>query len=298
MDSKDFWNEMPRSELKKRDQKYRYTCVHCVSASCPSPRVMSSLLSVMLKHGLISLLTAKDKDGDIPLQSAVRSNVRPVIVKLLLDGEGTELKCNMLKAANKKGHVPLKTAFDMQRWPIVEVLLEECIKNDILAQLTGVGEPTVTKASSTLLHKAMKRGYVEYLRIFIKICRKCGVRCLPALLIRDKANCTPWFYLLQQKREIVEEVFKVLKEFNIDINKLYCDKGGKQYIPHVMCRSRNDLLDLWENFDGRMDLKDGYKQKPAERIRMVLLESRPPSPSDMREDLEQRNDNKEDNQLV
>ena len=275
---KNSFHTLCHSQLKQRDQKYRYTSAHGILASCPCDEVLVKVLSVLKNKSLISLLMAKDKDGDIPLQSAVKSNVDAKIIKLVLM-EVPRLKRAMLLAANKKGDVPLKTAFDMRRWPIVEILLEQSIKCGVVPHLTGIGDPNVTKGSSTLLHQAMKRGDIEYLRILLNVCKKCDMPLLPALLVPNKKRCTPWYYLLNQNIQAVEEALQVLSEFRIDINKLYCDENGKQYIPHVAYRSHNEeLKDLWKSFGGRIDLQDSSNQTPPERTRKISFDSLPPSP--------------------
>lgn len=239
-------------------------------------------LNVLRKESLISLITAKDKEGDTPLHSAARSGAKPQLIKLLLNAvSGTKTKHRLLQERNKHSEVPLVSAFNLQRWSIVELLLEESIKQQVLLHLTGHGEQNCYSESKTLLHKAMQRGLIPYLKIYLRVCRRC-TNSIPvkAMNMCDKRRYTPWYYFLSLNDSLIEEGLKCLKEYGVDINKLVCDLTGRATLLHeAYRRERHRVCKLLVKFGAKRDRKDANRLVPHQRRRVVSCDSKPSTPT-------------------
>lgn len=227
--------------------------------------------NVLRKQSLISLITAKDKEGDTPMHSAIITGTKPELIKLLMNAvSGMKTKRRLLLERNKHGDDPISSAFNLQRWPIVEVLLEECIKCRVLSNLTGISDDVDCSKSKTLLHKAMQRGYIAYLEIYLKVCRKCtNSISLRALLVRDKRGYTPWYYFLNLDEEKIEAGLKLLKEHGVDVNKLHCNPTGHTSLLHEAYRmEKHRVCDLLVEYGAKLDREDAHHLLPQQRRRV------------------------------
>ena len=240
--------------------------------------VVKQCFNVLRKNSLISLITAKDKEGDTPLHSAIRSGAKPELIKLLMNIiSKPNTKRRLLEVVNKKGELPIVNAFNMKEWPVVEVLLEECIKCKALPKLTGM-DPNVSE-SNTLLFKAMKRGYIDYLEIFLRVCKKC-TNSIPirAMLVPNKGY-TPWYHFLSLDMEQIELGLKHLEEYGVDINKLLCDPAGRTSLLHEAYRRNNTAVcELLISHGARLNQLDANKLSPRQRRRTLSISSRPSTP--------------------
>lgn len=242
--------------------------------------VVKLCFSVLRKNSLISLITAKDKEGDTPLHSAIRSGAKPELIKLLMNTiTKLSTKRRLLLEPNKKGELPIINAFNLKEWPIVEVLLEECIKCKLQPELTGM-DPNISE-SSTLLFKAMKRGFIRYLEIFLRVCQKC-TNYIPvrAMLVPNKrGGYTPWYHFLSLDVEQITLGLELLKEFGVDINKLLCDPAGRTSLLHEAYRRNNTAVcKLLIEYGAGLNQLDANKLSPQQRRRTISINSRPPTP--------------------
>lgn len=242
--------------------------------------VVKQCFSVLRKNSLISLITAKDKEGDTPLHSAIRSGAKPELIKLLMNTiSKPSTKRRLLLELNKKGELPIINAFNLKEWPVVEVLLEECIKCKLLPELTGM-DPNVSE-SKTLLFKAMKRGFIRYLEIFLRVCQKC-TNSIPvrAMLVPNKrGGYTPWYHFLCLDVEQIKLGLEHLKEYGVDINKLLCDPAGRTSLLHEAYRRNNTAVcELLINHGARLNQLDANKLSPQQRRRTLSISSRPSTP--------------------
>ena len=267
--------------LKMRDSRFRYTIVHALMAGDIDEEIVRQIFNILRKMCLISLITAKDKEGDTPLHSAIRSGTKPELIQLLMNTvPGVKTKHRLLLEPNKRGELPIVNAFSLQRWSIVEVLLEECIKCQVLPELTSIDFNSSSKTTNTLLVKAMKRGFTDYLDIFLKVCRKC-MNTIPmkALLVPDKKGHTAWFYFLSLKVQNIKEGLAQLKKYEVDINKLLCDPARRVGLLHEAFRRNNrDVIDALIDYGARRDQLDADNLSPPQRRRVIILESTPTSP--------------------
>lgn len=265
-----------------RDSRFRYSLVHALMAGDIEESVVIQCFNVLRKNSLISLITAKDKEGDTPLHSAIRSGTKPELIKLLMNAiSGMKTKRRLLIEPNKRGELPIVNAFNLRRWPIVEVLLEECIKCRLLPELTGVGGDVASSKRKTLLLKAMKRGFIRYLKIYLEVCRKC-INAVPvkAMLVPDKTGHTPWYYFLSLDEDLIKEGLGYLKEYEVDINKLLCDHTGRTSLLHeAFRRDTNEVCKLLLEYGANEDQLDAHNLSPPQRKRVLSFQySSPTSP--------------------
>ena len=212
-------------------------------------------------------LCTKDNDGDIPLQSAINSGAGADVIRLILT-VAPDLTKRMLCSSNKKGETPLQAAFEQREWCAVEVILEFCIKNNVLSHLTGV-QPQA-EYNNTLLHRAFKRGYVEYLEILLKVCCACNVEILPVLLILNKESRkeTAWYHLANRSAVEQKKALSLVKCYDIDVNQLYLDPDTGSTLLHKAYRRNNkETVVLLKQYNANENQKDHRGLLPRERTR-------------------------------
>lgn len=234
--------------------------------------IWKNIFAVLKQKCLISQIGAKDSDGDTPLSSMIRTgDVDGDRIALLLQQVPSYTK-HMLQNRNKKGETPIERAFDMQEWEAVGILLKECIQNRILPELTGIGKQATN--SKTLLHKAFERKELEYLRIYLRVCRECNVK--PGLLVPTRKGRTPWWFFLMNHKDLtlMRKALDILVEFEVDINELYIDAASHAYLLHEAYRRNNtELVDCLRSAGANEEAKDARGLKPADRKRAVDLEN-------------------------
>ncbi len=227
-----------------RDVHYRWTIAHGIAASSESLGlgIVQSLFQTLRHVNKTDILLKKDKDGDIAMQSAIRSKVSKNIIELFFTMENPE---RMLCSRNYKNKVPLQTAYYFCCWDTVKFLLGMCIRYDLLSKLTGINLPT-TRKCNILLHSAFKEGKIEYFEILLQVCNEnntTGEQLFAMLSIPNKDNKTPWYYAVNCL-EIgeLERVLRCIQNTNIDVNSLYTDSGTKSTILHKPSREHYQLL--------------------------------------------------------
>ena len=257
-----------QDNLDKRDQQADWTILHGFAASM-DPKIMKSLLRNLPN---IELLLEKDKDGDIPLQSAIRTKDSKRNTQLFLEKQNAH---KMLCSRNKKKQTPLCTAFYLRRRYTEEILLDRYIKNRLLPKRTGVypNDYTGTRISNTYLHKAFKRGDVAYLDIFLRVCKNNQIEddeLMKALLIPNKKNETPWYHAIHYLTvQELKKVLESLKRENIDISSLYTDPDMESTMLHEAYRHQyKEYCELLE--DGKVIQKqDKEGRLPSDRNRHI-----------------------------
>ena len=192
---------------------------------------------------------------------------------------GKITKCRLLLEPNRRGELPIVVAFNLQRWEIVEVLLEACIECKVLPELTGVNAGS-SELGKSLLFKAMKRGHIPYLEIFLRVYQKC-TNSIPmrAMQLSDKKKHTPWYYFLSLDVEKIEMGLGHLNKHGVDINELLCDKAGRTCLLHEAFRRDNHTVcDLLVKYGAKQDQLDAKNRFPQQRRRILSIDSRPPTP--------------------
>ncbi len=213
------------------------------------------------------MLLAEDKDGDIPLQSAIRSMAPKDIIEHILKQKAAK---DMLCSCNKKGQVPLNTAFYFRCWDIVEVILDKCIQYNQVPELTGVNAPADLK-NNTLLHISFEKGSTKYFEIFLKVCRSRGIegkQLLAALSIPNKKNETPWYHAIHSLgKKSFKKVLKSLQDSAIDINSLFTDPDTKSTMLHEAQRM-NKHHHLLKRY-GAKEIANANGILPCHRNRLI-----------------------------
>ena len=215
------------------------------------------------------------------MHSAIRSHVHPSIITTFLkaaESVDLSLKRAALTSMNNKGECPLKFAYTLHAWSIVELLLRECISCDVVSELTGISHNHNPRSScaKTLLCKAMKCGDINYLKIYPNVCKdQLGLptsQILAGMLIPDQKNRSPWFYFLAIESHKIKEALDLLEKYEISLNELYCevDETGqpKAYMLHEASRQeKKEIIALLYDHGIETDKKDGNGLTAKQRSR-------------------------------
>ena len=212
------------------------------------------VLEVLKERKLIGVCAGKDRDGDTTLNTAVKTGDENRL-KVLLDQLPPTLLNKILETPNKQCKTPLQLAFDRRNWPVLQTILELCVKNRLCSQLTGIGE---NLTANTLLHQAMDKGECHFLGIYLDTTSEnpdCGV---PGLLVCDETGQTPWSYLMNHcNHQFLEDTLRVLNRHKVDVNELITDKNSRSTMLHLAYR-KNCLscINLLENAGAKPEKKD------------------------------------------
>ncbi len=251
---------------------YGWTASHGIAGTSASLRIetLSKFFSFLKKKGLTEQLCTRDKDGDIPLQSAIRSGASSDVIKLILKVDPNLTK-NILCSKNLKGKQPLLTAFEQKNKDTIEVILNFCIENKVLAHLTGVQ----VSESNTLLHRAFKRGYIEYFEVLLKVCKSQNISPQQVIKSHDKRGETPWYHLVLLKAKKFKKVTELLVANNIDVNELYTDPSKQSTMLHeVVRRNKSEFVMILQKC-GAQNQKDWHGSYPNERNRCIVTPETP-----------------------
>ena len=252
------------------DTTFRWTASHGIAGASPSFRIdtMLKFFEYLKSEQLEKQLCTKDNEGDIPLQSAINSGAGAEVIRLILT-VAPDLTKIMLCSSNKKENTPLQTAFEQGEWCAVEVMLEFCIKNNVLSHLTGVHPQA--EYNNTLLHRAFKRGYVKYLKILLKVCRVHNVEILPVLLVLNKKKETPWYHLANRNVNEQQSALSLVKHYGIDVNQLYLDLDTGSTLLHKAYRRNNKkTVNMLKQYKASEDQVDRRGLLPRERARTFI----------------------------
>ena len=270
--------------IDQRDNNFDWTATHAFAASSEhlGVAVMKLFFELLKSMGQQKQILLKDKDGDIPVQSAIRRKASKEIIELFLTiAKELNLVNDMLCCRNKKNQTPLLSAFDHSHWVAVDVLLEECVKCNKLPELTGVNAPAGLK-SNTLLHRAFKRDNMKYFDIFLRVCNANdieGDQLTAAVLIPNKKNETPWYYAIHylSSDEMFENILKMAKRY-LSLSLLYVDTYSKSTMLHEAHRMGSDRRCQLLKDNGTEDTADSNGLFPIHRSRIIVQEDNMPRP--------------------
>lgn len=249
--------------LEQRDSLFGGTILSQIARSYQvfPINLITRILHYLKDEGYDVYLIMMDNDGDIPLHSAIKGMADPAYV-LVFASTIPKYTQHSLKAKNNKEYVPLDLAFELGHFQAVQVLLELSIEHEVLAHLTGVH----ALSGTTLLHKAFKRGHLEYFQSLLTVCAKLNTSVLPVLLVPDSKGNTPWYYLISRnKHHEIEQVMYMCQKYEIDVNQVYLDPQRKTTMLHEAIR-KNDrqcekILRKW----GAKDKPDNKGLWPSQR---------------------------------
>ncbi len=271
-----------KGRINQRDKNFDWTATHAFAASSEhlGVAVMNVFFELLKSMGQQKQILLKDKDGDIPIQSAIRSKAPKEIIELFLTiAKELNLTNDMLCSRNKKNQTPLLSAFDHSHWVAVDVLLEECVKCNLLPELTGVHPPIGLK-SNTLLHRAFKRRNTKYFDIFLGVCNANGIKgeqLKTAVSISNKKKETPWYHAIHylSSDEMFEEVVKMAKLY-LPLSLLYVDTYSESTMLHEAHRIGSDQRCRLLTDNGAIEQPDRNGLFPIDRSRNIVLEDNVP----------------------
>ena len=261
-----------RHVLRRRDLQSRFTVVHGLCASGAPVKLLEQQFGVLKGHGLMGKVVARDRDGDMPLQSAIYSRANVNMIKLIL-GYMPEMKKVMLENRNKAGETALESSLDLESPSVFKLLLKECISCEALTHLTCFGKPT--EQSCTLLHQCIRDRRIAHLRVFLEVYTENANKEKSkekGLCIADEKGHTAWHYLVRYSNKdlpLVQEVLAILSEYEIKIPSLVVNDTSKETMLHMAYRYNNKALkELLENTCG--SVKDRFKRRPSQRNRILF----------------------------
>lgn len=255
--------DIPRNVLNQRDIHTRYTVLHALASGKGSRNVLKEDFRFLAEYNLMGKLLAKDRDGDVPLQSAVYSRAGSDIIMLILDFYPTA-RVKMLENRNKCHETAIEWVLHQEDIDVFRLLLEQCIKYGALEDLTGIRKGS---RCSTLLHQCIVGRHIEALRIYMQVCMKERVDI--DLCPVDPNGRTPWNYLVRYKDDEIhkfDEILAILQKHNVNLRSLHANKKNQETMLHMAYRlNRPWVIDRLAATCG--SATDRFKRKPQQRDR-------------------------------
>lgn len=216
-------------------------------------KVFQELMKLRSGVDILELLKMTNHFGNTIFHSLVNNQSDKAILEMVIECVETEVTCSLLQVRNKDKLTPLERAFVLQKWGFVEVLLLKVMEFRILPEITGVRQsPTeVGSPTRTLLHRAFEHAdyAAKYLEIHMKSCMLCKLtdaEIMGSLLAADEAGRgnTPWYYLFDRQRDddVVIEVLKLLREFDIHVKRLYTNRESRSNLLHPAYKEDREKL--------------------------------------------------------
>jgi hypothetical protein len=255
-----------RNVLSQRDIHTRYTVVHALASSKYQKIVLQEEFTFLAQNNLMGKLLAKDRDGDVPLQSAVYSGADLETIDIILNFNHDARK-KMLENRNKYDETALEWCLSQELVDIFKLLLEHSIKCRALEDLTCTRKGNVQ--CSTLLHQCIEGRHVRILRTYMEVCMKEEAKI--SLCPVDEKGRTPWNYLICYKEEEIEkfkEIILILQEHGINLSSLHVNKRSKETMLHMAYRlNRPQFIACLEETCG--SAVDQFNRKPQQRDRRL-----------------------------
>ena len=263
--------DISRNVLSQRDIYTKYTVVHALASSKYQKIVLQEEFTFLAQNNLMGKLLAKDRDGDMPLQSAVYSGADPETIDFILNFNHDARK-KMLENRNKYAETALEWCLSQELVDIFKLLLEHSIKCRALEDLTSTRKGNVQ--CSTLLHQCIEGRHVKILRTYMEVCIKEEAKI--SLCPVDEKGRTPWNYLICYKEEEIEkfkEIILILQDHKINLSSLHVNKRSKETMLHMAYRlNRPQFIACLEETCG--STVDQFNRKPQQRDRR-LTKGRP-----------------------
>jgi hypothetical protein len=218
---------------------------------------------------LMGKIVAKDREGDMPLQSAIYSNSDVRTIKLILEFV-PETKKIMLKNRNKANETAVESSLSQEDVDVFKFLLQQCIICAALPELTCVGK--VNRQCASLVHQCIQERRISHFRAYFEVLKESGAEI--NLCVVDEKGYTPWQYLLRYSKAevpLVKEVLSILKEHEIPLSSLLVNNTSRETMLHKAYRSnKEEFIHLLEVDDSCRLAIDRYKRKPSQRNRRIL----------------------------
>ena len=186
--------------LEELDTECHETICHAVVSIPFTPEEAVSLLRI-LKSKELNVFTSCDKYGNVPLHIAVMKCNTEIVRELI------RICPAAVKMTNHNGATPVDLAFGMRHSDIMDCLLNRAIEDDHT-------DPENVQLLQSLLPRAMKNGYTDYLRILLKLQSQYSLAI--DFNCTDSDHHTASFYLQQQPPHVQEAVGMILNNSSID----------------------------------------------------------------------------------
>ncbi len=259
-----------RDSIDKLDEQFQGTATHGLARSSTSFTFesMKKIISKMPPEQLVKT----DKDGDLPVHSAILSGTRVDKKKigLFIQGDPQQIK-KILCAKNGKGKTPIELAFEKQHRTAVELLLNLCVQHDVLSNLTGINF-NILDRSNTLLHIAFRESkWSWFLDIVINACKQFHHDIIPAIQVLDEKDYTPFHYLMNcvpddpNMFDTFRAVLDLLKQNEVDINTIYTDLNERTMLHEAQRRNNTHAVSLLIEWYNHEDVPDKQGVKPSQR---------------------------------
>ncbi|XP_064392626.1 uncharacterized protein LOC135340238 isoform X2 [Halichondria panicea] len=259
--------------IDKVDEQFQGTATHGLARSSTSFTFedMKKIISKMPPKQLVKT----DKDGDLPVHSAILSGTKVDKKKigLFVQGDPQQIK-KILRAKNNKGKTPIELAFETQHSTAVELLFNLCVQHDVLSHLTGINFNMLDR-SNTLLHIASKWSW--FLDIVIDACKQFHHDIIPAIQVLDEKDYTPFYYLMNcipndpNKLSTFRAVLDLLKQNEVDINTIYTDSNERTMLHEAQRRNNTHAVSLLVEWYNHKDVPDKQGVKPSQRNHHIPL---------------------------
>ncbi len=262
-----------RDSIDKVDERFQGTATHGLARSSTSfPfESMKKIISKMPPEQLVE----KDKDGDLPVHSAIQSGTRVDQKKigLFVQGDPQQIKI-ILCAKNGKGKTPIELAFEKRHCAAIKLLFNLCVQHGVLSNLTGINF-NLRDRSNTLLHIACREGmWSWFLDIVIDACKQVQHDILPALQVLDEKDYTPFHYLMNcitddsKELHTFRTVLDLLRKNEVDINKIYTDSNRRTMLHEAQRRNNTHAVSLLVEYNHK-DFPDKQGIKPSQRVHHI-----------------------------
>ena len=261
-----------RNILNQRDVNSGYTLVHALSSSGLSVHILRDLYNELQKHMLMGKLVAKDRDGDMPLQSAIYSGANSDTIRLLLDFDSSK-KVAMLENRNKANRSALESSLYMEDQEVFKLLLEQCIECNVLKHFTCLEVATNGKGTTTLLHLAVRERKPSHIRAYFDVCQKKKVKSFH--WTTDEKGYTPWYYLMEYSTDEmarVKEFLGILEEYKIGVSKLVVNRNRENLLHKAYRYNKMELIQILEERSNSFP-PDRLKRAPSDRKRTLEVDA-------------------------
>ena len=252
-------------ELYQRDKKSDYTVVHALCASGMDEVALVSQFQILGDKKQLGKVVAKNRKGNVPLQSAIESKAGVQTIEVILNYvPGT--KKIMLKNRNKYNETALEQSLVLEHPGVFKFLLKECISCGALEDLTCIGK--VNRRCSTVVHQCIRNRRIAHFCAFMEVCKESNVK--GNLCALNKKGYTPWEYLMRYTKKemlLVKEVFSILDLHDVAVGTLTVNTNEETMLHRAYRTNNVEFKDLLE---GKYEVTcDGCNRKPLDRSRVI-----------------------------
>jgi len=220
------------SKIKVKDWGFGWTPLHAFFAGALDGQAYQKkhfkkvIYCILSNRELNQMMLKKDKDGYIPLMSALKRNISGKLFKLTYESFPEEMRKEMLSSRNTDKASLLQFAFRKRLWGPVKIMVTDIF---YLYGAVDTKHALIAEAVS-LLDEAVSQGYTSYFNIFLNACEDKLGRENAHELMKNlfQQKTTIWKSLANQTTTVIKRILKHIEDFGgIYINTLYTDSQTK-----------------------------------------------------------------------